>query len=151
MPDRICEACGQPFTAARNTRRTCSDACRQRLKRSNTGRDAAATVRVRSGGSVGDVEAVVFSQLEGHGQASSPRGAVALALARRIDCGIDTGSAIAACSRELRSLLDGLEAATPKYDIVDELRARHAARRSATQGLQAASDASLDRSAHTRK
>ena len=63
-----------------------------------------------------------------YSQAETPRGVVALALARRIDRGIDTGSAIAALSRELRSILDDMSGALRAPDIVDDLIARRAAR-----------------------
>jgi len=66
----------------------------------------------------GQIETAVATQLFEAGVTGSPTTALALTLARRIDCRIDTGSAIAACSRELRSLLDELQAATPTFDIV---------------------------------
>jgi len=75
-----------------------------------------------------DLETAVMVTLARYSQAETPRGVVALALARRIDRGIDTGSAIAALSRELRSILDDMSGALRAPDIVDDLIARRAAR-----------------------
>lgn len=77
--------------------------------------------------------AAVRAELEAQGQADTPAGATALALAARLDGGVgtDPGSAVAAMSKELRMLMADLsKSPVAGRDPVDELRERRRARRS---------------------
>lgn len=76
-----------------------------------------------------DVTAATKAQLDAVGRADTHLGAVALALAERIDQNVDVGSAMAAMARELRmTMAELLQSAPALADPVDELRARRKAR-----------------------
>jgi hypothetical protein len=68
----------------------------------------------------------VRRELDVAGRGASALGQAALLLAERIDAGTDTGSVVAALSRELRATLEAAtRAASPRRpDRVDELRQR---------------------------
>ena len=75
------------------------------------------------------VLAATRSMLDARGW-SGPLAEVALALAEQIDAGDDVGSALAALSRELRSVLTELAAApVAKEDELDALRRSREQRR----------------------
>lgn len=117
---RACEACGREFEAKRGNHRFCSATCRKRGKRG-------ATVVALDGGDVivGGLEDATQRQLAAAGRESCPAGVNALLLARRLDQAGDTGSAVAALSRQhLAALEAALEGAEPAGDPVDELRHR---------------------------
>lgn len=69
--------------------------------------------------------AAVRAELEAAERDATALGAQALALAARIDTGADTGSAIAALSKELRAVMDSaLAGAAKAADKLDELSER---------------------------
>lgn len=104
-----CVDCGAGFEAKGNTRRC--PACRR-------GRPS--------------VLAAVEAQLVSLGKESVPLGAAAVVLAARLDAAADPGSAMAAMSKELRTIMTELtRTATAAKDPVDELLARRKARRGA--------------------
>lgn len=120
---RACDACGREFEAKRSNHRFCSATCRTRGKRG-------ATVVALDGESAQgqggvSLEEATRRQLAPFGREATPSGVNALLLARRLDQGGDTGSAIAALSRQhLLALESALEGAEPEGDPVDELRHR---------------------------
>jgi hypothetical protein len=76
--------------------------------------------------------AAVEAQLAALGKEAAPLGATAVVLAARLDAGADPGSAMAAMSKELRTIMTELtRTATIAADPVDELLARRKARRGA--------------------
>lgn len=113
MGVKECAGCGAPFEANGNTKRCLS--CRGR------GRPARPTVL-----------AAVDAQLAAIGKEAVPLAAAAAVLAARLDAGTDPGSAMAAMSKELRTIMTELaRTATAVQDPVDELLARRRARRGA--------------------
>ena len=107
-----CVECGAGFEAKGNTRRC--PPCRAR--------------RVPGP----SVLAAVEAQLAAIGKEAGPLGATARILAARLDLGADPGSAMAAMSKELRTIMTELTRnATAVKDPVDELLARRKARRGA--------------------
>lgn len=116
---RACEACGREFEAKNRRHRFCSTACRSR------GRDGATVVPLGTDSAPDSLEDVTRRQLAEVGRESSPEGVNALLLARRLDHGGDTGSAIAALSRQHMAALEAaLDDVPPAGDKVDELRKR---------------------------
>ena len=131
MTDKTCPGCGETFTPARPSAVTCSDRCRQRVKRATTGRVTVTDDRPVTDDVIGrgDVEAAVTEWLANLTQLETPRGRIAVALSRRLDLGVDVGSALAAAARELSSILADLEANAPQRDIVTMLQERRERRR----------------------
>ena len=107
MGVKECVGCGAGFVAKGNTKRC--PLCR-------AGRPS--------------VLAAVEAQLAAIGKETAPLGATAVILAARLDLGADPGSAMAAMSKELRTIMTELgRTATAVKDPVDELLARRKARR----------------------
>jgi hypothetical protein len=125
--------CGTVFEAKHPRARYCSDRCRKRPQRG--AKPAAAASFVAAPRRIGAVEAATAAELEAVGRLNSSLGAQCLTLARRLDMpGMDTGSAMASVSRELRATLAeakrGAGAATSPQQLRDELaerRVRHGA------------------------
>lgn len=119
---RACEACGREFEVRSSRHRFCSGTCRTR------GRRGAKVVALDGDGGQDagvSLEEATRRQLAPVGRESSPSGVNALLLARRLDEGGDTGSAIAALSRQhLAALEAALEDVKVEGDPVDELRHR---------------------------
>lgn len=111
MGVKACVDCGTGFDAKGNTKR-CSS-CRGRRGRPS-------------------VRAAVETHLAAIGKETAPLAAAAVVLAARLDAGADPGSAMAAMSKELRTIMTELtRTATAQRDPVDELLARRKARRGA--------------------
>lgn len=123
MTTRACEDCGRHYEAASARSRFCSSTCRSRAHRAGGGKapPAAAGDNVRTLRSV-DVLAVAAAKPSGESdeqpeglaaslerrlrdvdRLDSWEGQGALTLARRIESGRDTGSAISSLHRELRA------------------------------------------------
>lgn len=120
-----CAACGRTFQAKNGRHKFCSGTCRARGHRG-------AVVALDAGGPGESLEESTRRQLEAGGCEQSPAGRSALLLARRLDQGGDTGSAVAALARQhLASLEEALRDATPAGDPVNELRERRRRRHQA--------------------
>lgn len=79
------------------------------------------------------VEAATRARLDAAGRLGSPEGMSALLLARKLDQGGDTGSAMAALAKQhLASLEAAVRDAELASDPVDELRSRRQRRLSAS-------------------
>lgn len=125
---RACDVCRAEYDAKRPSSRYCSPRCRQRKAR---GQVAAETPPVR--------EAVVDSglvdatrrRLTEARALDTVDGQAALVLAHRIETGLtESGSAVAALSRELRAVMDAaLKTTAPVGNLIDELRAQREKRR----------------------
>lgn len=135
MTGLVCEACGDEFEAKRSNAKFCSTKCRNRKHRQKrtAGKPAAPIVdsdvleAVSFAASVTDA---TQAALDSCGRAETPLGQLALRLALRVDVGEESGSAMAALSKELRATLAAATAnATTSGDLVDELRARREAKR----------------------
>ena len=133
---RRCDECGSPYEAKRAGSRYCGGACRARATRLGGVPTSLAVIEDddEPTAPAGDTVAAVRVELEAVEQASSSLGAMALALAARIDqSGGETGPALAALSRELRLTLDeawasGRHASSIAEKLGDELAQRRAQR-----------------------
>lgn len=117
-----CAGCGKDFEAQRKTARFCGPTCRQRAHRRP---DApAAPVQVITPAEPALV-AATRKELEAAGRLETTLGQAALRLAEQMSDGRDTGSAMAALSKELRAVMAEALADAPKVaDSVDELSQR---------------------------
>lgn len=122
-----CVRCGKPFEAKRSTAKYCGSTCRS-LESTDPG-----------GGSVVDLPpsepspestyAVTRAELEKHERLMTPQGMAALVIARKLDDGSDSGSAIAALAKQLASTMDlALAGVRVADDPLDELAVRRAHR-----------------------
>lgn len=148
MPiERHCEECGKPFVAKTRRARFCSDKCRVYANRrpTKTGRakqDAGAApaevVELRPTGTDGaapstsdadgGLAAQIRATLRAVGAFETVAGMSALMLARQIDKGQDSGSAVATMTKELSRLMTEAraEAAPTQRDGADDVMARAA-------------------------
>lgn len=140
---RTCAGCGQSLEGRAPSARTCSATCRQRVRyRRQRGQLPPAEERGRSEKRARRVAAVddgspglpalvdaVHRELEQAGKVDTVLGQQALALALRVLSPVDTGSAVASVSRELRAVMAAVvEDAGETGDALDELASRRASR-----------------------
>ena len=127
-----CQSCRKRFTAQRSTARYCSGKCAKREQRAEAAATASQTAKATAG-PVGRVGAAVEADLDAAGVLGTPAGAQAMQLARRLDLSAgDTGSAMAAVSRELSKVLEEAKRKTgAQVNPVDEFTKRREARRGA--------------------
>ncbi len=122
--NRECDSCGTEYEAQRKTSRYCSTRCRMRASR-RPGAPVAAEVP----DSGGLLEAL-RRELADVGRLDTALGQQAIALAVKLASPHDTGSAMAAVSRELRAVREeALRGAEQAADPLDELRLRRDAKR----------------------
>lgn len=121
---RACDSCGQRYEAARSTSKFCSPTCRQRSKRSG------GVVPLREIPAPLSAVAVTRQALEQAERLNTPAGVNALLLAAKLDAGGDTGSAMAALSKQhLAALAEATKGVKAVADPIDELRRRRDAKR----------------------
>ena len=121
MRQGVCVACGKTFEAQRSTKRYCSTSCRTRA---STGA-VVPMVKPEEPKSAGSVYAATLTELTEANRVSTAQGQAALRLAELIDAGGQTGSAVAALTKEWATRLAvATEGAAVKADPVDELRMR---------------------------
>lgn len=126
---RACAWCGGSFEAVRSTAKYCSSSCRAKasnaVKRGGPAAPKAAPAPVADLPVRNTLAEAVRNELEAAERLETFLGAQAVALAGRIDAGGDTGSAVAALSKELRAVMDAALAGAPKAaDALDELANR---------------------------
>ncbi len=122
--NRECDSCGTEYEAQRKTSRYCSTRCRMRASRRP---ETPATAEPPASGGLVDA---LRRELEGAGRLDTALGQQALALAVKLASPFDTGSAMAAVSRELRAVREeALRGAEQTADPLDELRLRRDAKR----------------------
>lgn len=129
MP-RTCAICGGPLPPpGRGRPRTkCLD-CAPRRGASQAARDIAA----RPAPKAGTLAGAVVRELEAAGRLDTSAGLAAVVLAQRIAAGEDTGAGIAAMAKQLgATMADALRGVAVEGDPLDELRARRAAKETAT-------------------
>lgn len=129
-----CAECGTTFTAKSSRARLCSHRCRQRASRNGrTGADAPVVPMrpVVPPSDADSVEAATRAKLVAAGKMDEPMALATIALARRIDTGLDTGAATATALRGLAEALTALLGDTGPMSAVDELRERRRAKRGA--------------------
>ncbi len=123
---RTCESCGGPYEAVRATARFCSERCRKRAQR---GHVIDLPAPVVSGAPDTALSARVAAELTEAGRLDTSLGQGALVLARRIEEGRDTGTAVAALMRELRAVLGEALKGAQTRSALDGYRDELAARR----------------------
>lgn len=111
--DRRCEFCGKPISG-RATKRYCNSSCRAKASERRKAGKAPSPAALESGLITGAIESAVTT--------STPLGALALELARRLDL-TASDTAAAGLARELRATLTQVGAAS-MADEVDELTER---------------------------
>lgn len=129
-----CAQCGEAFEAARRTRKYCGDRCRQQARRAAPPEEAE------------DLEPrlpliveLTIKELEAMGKTHTVLGAQALTLATRMTSTKDTGSAIAALSRELDRVMLRLRAGAKENEdeVSSARRRRDEKRRKAAEAREA--------------
>lgn len=124
-----CPECKDRFIRSRGSRRIFCEACRPPKGRGDEKVKLENLAPVLEVPSVGRIEAAHLKELEAIDRSESAAGVKALAIARMMDFGLNTGSQFAALSRELQSAMDrAKEGAATKGDSLDELTQRRAAR-----------------------
>lgn len=135
-----CEACGVEFEAATARRRFCgAPACdrlraRTRKQKQRGGNVVPLTARPVPAADVelGDLVAATVRKLSVADRLDTPEGLAAVVLAERLTAsaqGTDTGSSIAALTKQLLATLEkALEGAAVAADPIDELFARRQAK-----------------------
>ncbi len=131
-----CAHCGASFSGKRRTAKYCSTKCR---KDANNARR-----RTTQPASEHEAQAAEVADLRGQGLMESVRaeltslnklgttlGAQALAVAEQMAAGGETGSAMAALSRELRSIMVLASRGGESADSVDELKKKRDEKRAA--------------------
>lgn len=137
---RPCDVCGTPYEAKRPSSKFCSGTCRKRAQRgasTETPRTPAPMPLAAPFGAqsdeLGPVEAALVRQLTDVERHQSVLGQAALALARRVDIGRDTGAGLAALVKQLEATVSAAVAdvrgqQTPLDAARDELASRRAQR-----------------------
>ena len=127
--DRNCSHCGTSFPAQRPTARYCSSSCRSRasVQRKREGQVAEVVTNLpeRPSDPASTLAGTVGRQLEGAKKRDTYAGQQALIIAERMDrlSPLDTGSQVAALSRELDRLMTALLAnVAPEADALDTLQ-----------------------------
>lgn len=124
---RACDSCGQRYEAARSTSKFCSPTCRQRSKRSG---GVVPLRQVEQPAEPLSAVTVTRRALEDAERLNTPAGVNALLLAAKLDAGGDTGSAMAALSKQhLAALAEATKGVKALADPIDELRRRRDAKR----------------------
>jgi hypothetical protein len=137
MPSRYCLQCQQSFGDGTGKARYCSARCRKAafVARQAAGvapaKVVAAPVVDVYAGNLGDLESAVMAEI-GPVAARTVVGMNALLVARQLDAGEERGTAMAALSRQLQTLvLEAKRGPGAAPDIVDDLSARRQARQGA--------------------
>ena len=130
MIERQCDHCGTTYEAARPSSKFCGPTCRQRHRR-NPELAATAPVATIAPATASGVHGATLNELTAAGRAATSTGTAALALAARIDSGLDTGSALAALVKQhVLTMADALRGAQVAASPLDELRRRRDLKRS---------------------
>lgn len=131
---RTCAACGSSLEGKRPTARTCSDRCRDRLKK-RAARGSVIPLAASAPGGDGEspLVAALVRELDSAGRTDTAEGQQALFLARRLTMpSSDTAAAVASLSKEYRAArLEALKGVQAADSRLDELRARRDAKRGA--------------------
>lgn len=126
--ERECEGCGVRYVAKTKRSRFHDERCaeRSRKRRKRAGGDV---VPIRSSGAVRSTVEVTQRALEEADRLETPDGVAAMRLAEKLDAGGDTGSAMAALSKEYRSTMAAATAnIEEEADIVRDLEQRRGRR-----------------------
>lgn len=128
--DRPCDVCGDIYDAKRPNSKYCGDTCRKRAQRGAVAADAAEQVPTLVPDlEPGPVETALLAELTAIERQATALGQAALALARRVDIGRDTGAGLAALVKQLEATRTAAtanvkSAASPLDLMRDELAER---------------------------
>lgn len=144
---RPCDICGDLYEAKRPTSKFCSARCRQAKARGATalpavtkretdevtGSDIASIATLVPGDGPGPLESALRAELSAVERDGTTLGLAALALARRVDAGRDTGAGMASLVRQLEATAKSAQAdvrseASPLDKARDQLAERRAKR-----------------------
>lgn len=115
----VAPGCGRVFEASRASAKTCSDACRQRLRRNPAAAAAAAaagSAEVPPPAPVTAVHDALYRELHELGVAESYEGVVTLGIARQLDNGSVSGTAYTSLSKELDRRVADLRRRAPRAE-----------------------------------
>ncbi|GAA1790391.1 hypothetical protein GCM10009795_040100 [Nocardioides hankookensis] len=131
---KACEQDGELFEAKRSTAKYCSDRCRQQARR-RAKPEAAEAVEPR----LPRIVELTGQELTALGKLDTVLGAQAMTLAMRMTSMRDTGSAIAALSRELDRVMLRARGggASEEDEVASARRRRDEKRRKATEAREA--------------
>ena len=123
---RSCEGCGSSIDGMGVRARFCGSNCRANAaKRRSKAVSVVAQGPAGASDEAGSVYAATLAELSDAGRADGALGAKCLAMARRIDLGADTGSALAALVRQHdATMAEAVKGAQLARTPLDELRAR---------------------------
>ena len=131
---RPCDACGEMYEAKHPSSRFCGAKCRKRASRGAvTAPEVDELPTLVPEHTEGPVAESALSVLRAVERLETPLGQAALALARRVDVGRDTGAGLAALVKQFEATLRSATAdvkseESPLERARDELAARRAAR-----------------------
>lgn len=127
---RPCDHCGERYEAKRPSSKFCSARCRNRHARNPDTSKITRIVQVTTGGSLGGLVEATRQELADVQLLDTMLGQQALALAERVASASETGSAVAALSKELRSVVtQAMQGAKRDQSPLDSARDELAARR----------------------
>lgn len=129
-----CQQCGEPFDAKRPHAKYCGPRCRQQARRRATPAEAEALAPT-----LPRIVTLTIQELDQLSKTDTVLGAQALELAMRMTSGRDTGSAIAAVSRELDRVMLRLRsgAKAQEDEVASARRRRDEKRRQAAEAREA--------------
>ncbi|MBB3041011.1 hypothetical protein [Nocardioides soli] len=129
-----CAQCGEVFEAKRSTAKYCGDRCRQQARRKVPAAEAEA-IEPR----LPSIVTTTQAELTRIGKLDTVLGAQAMTLAQRMTSMKDTGSAIAALSRELDRVMLRVAAGAAKQEdqLASARRRRDEKRRAAAEAREA--------------
>ena len=131
---RNCDHCGVSYNAKRKTSRYHSPNCRTAASRARAEGRAVSAEVVHIPPAAGGLLGATRRELDVAGRLDSALGQQALAIAARIAAGTDSGSSLAALSKELRAVMGAaLADVAAAVDPVDELRAWRDRKRAAAR------------------
>jgi hypothetical protein len=129
---RQCDACSAEYLAKRRSSRFCSGRCRKKAHGGAATLAGHAKVLELAPDEPSALLLAITSELAAAGRLNSSLGRQAILLAGRIGAPADTGSSVAAVSKELRAVMaKALDDAEAGVDPLDELRARRDRKRAA--------------------
>ena len=133
--ERSCDSCGGAYMPNRPHQRFCSAKCRVRASRGAVVPTVAPTSLPRPSSGEAPLLAAVRAELVEAERLESAMGWAAMGLAERLVSGVDTGSAVASLTRELRSTLEaamvGAKVASSQAEQMRDELAERRRRRSA--------------------
>jgi len=128
-----CAGCGKTFEGKRSTAKYCGPTCRQRGKRRGPVEVVELPVDQPAAVELGLVDVYRAALLEAD-RLNTPLGQHVLTLARKMTSAFETGSGVAALSRQLDAVFDKAMRGVARGDSLDEFTERLRAKQAAARG-----------------